>query len=356
MRRIRAALVASVLLLAGCGGGGATGSQLVAIGEGLLGPAGLTAGVYATGLEHAAAFAFDEDGRLWVATAAFEDAGDDGVYVVAGEGSDPVQVLADVHTPLGLLWLDGELYVASRERVDAFGGFDGAAFVTSRQVLSLPEGVGEVNGLAVSPGGRLALGISAPCDSCDPGDDLSGVVVTFAPDGTDLTVLASSIRAPVGLAYFPGTDDLFVTMNQRDDLGDSTPGDWLAVVRDGQDWGFPDCYGQGGAACDGVPEPVAELDEHAAVSGLALLAGQTVTAEMVDAVGTAAVVAEWATGAVVLVELQVVDGGDATRSYTGTVHPFLEGLRNPVAVAATPGGALVVGDWTTGVVYVVRTG
>ena len=38
--------------------------------------------------------------------------------------------------------------------------------------------------------------------------------------------------------------DLLVTMNQRDDLGDQTPGDVLAVVQVGQAWGFPDCYGE----------------------------------------------------------------------------------------------------------------
>jgi len=59
-------------------------------------------------------------------------------------------------------------------------------------------------------------------------------VVSFLPDGSDLRVEAGGIRAPVGLAYYPGTNDLFVTMNQRDDLGAQTPGDWLAVVRAGQ--------------------------------------------------------------------------------------------------------------------------
>ena len=38
-----------------------------------------------------AAIAFDVDGRLWVATAAFEDAGDDAVYLVRGAGAAPVQ-------------------------------------------------------------------------------------------------------------------------------------------------------------------------------------------------------------------------------------------------------------------------
>ena len=46
-----------------------------------------------------------------------------------------------------------------------------------------------------------------------------------------------------------------MTMNQRDDLGIRTPGDWLAVVRQGQSWGFPECYGQGGTVLRRRPAP-----------------------------------------------------------------------------------------------------
>ena len=153
---------------------------------------------------------------------------------MGSDGAAPVEVIDETHTPLGLVWVDDELYVASAGRVDAYGGFDGAEFTEVRNVVTFPDGVGEVNGIAVAPDGRLVVGISAPCDACDPDSELSAAVVSFLPDGTDLQVVAGEIRAPVGLAYLPGTDDLFVTMNQRDDLGEATPGDWLAVVAPGQ--------------------------------------------------------------------------------------------------------------------------
>ena len=89
-------------------------------------------------------------------------------------------------------------------------------------------------------------------------------------------------------------------MNQRDDLGEATPGDWLAIVRSGQAWGFPDCYGQGGSACSGVPDPLAVLDTHAAVSGVAV-----VTGGLGPAIGTSALVAEWTTGRVMRVALEL---------------------------------------------------
>ena len=271
MRRTSALLLA-IVVLAGCTTAAAgvsptasAGTGLVDIGAGLAGPAGLTATVAATGLAHVSAFAFDADGRLWAATAGYGDDGSDAVYLVGSDGSTPVKVIAGLHTPLGLVWSDGTLYVASAGRVDAYRDLVESTFSTHTTVLALPSGGGEVNGLALSPAGRLVLGVSAPCDACVPASRYDAAVLSFLPDGSDLRVEAGRIRAPVGLAYDPTTNDLFVTMNQRDDLGDATPGDWLAIVRSGQDWGFPDCYGQGGSACDGVPTPVAELDEHAAV-------------------------------------------------------------------------------------------
>jgi glucose/arabinose dehydrogenase len=162
--------------------------------------------------------------------------------------------------------------------------------------------------------------------------------VTFLPDGGDLQVDASGIRAPVGLTVEPGTGDLLVTMNQRDDLGDATPGDWLAVVRAGQDWGFPDCYGQEDTACTGSPQPLAVLDQHAAVSGVAVVTGQ-----LGATVGTVALVAEWSTGKVLQVNL--------SRSGHAEVAPFLTGLQRPEPLITTPSGTVLVGDWGSGTVY-----
>ena len=321
----------------------ASGSDLVDIGSGLSGPAGTSANVYATGLANVSGLAFDADGRLWAATAAYSDEGDNAVYLVASADSTPTKVIDGLHTPLGLLWIGDTLYVSSESGVDAYSGFDGSAFARTTTVLDLPDGAGEPNGLALSPDGRLVLGISAPCDHCTPTGAYDASVVSIEPDGSDLEVVATGIRAPIGLAYVSGSSDLFVTMNQRDDLGEATPGDWLALVRDGQDWGFPNCFGQGGTACDGAPDPVAVLDRHAAVSGLAIVDGG-----LAGTSGTSAFAAEWAPGKIVRIDLTAEDGG-----YTGTAATFLTGLKNPVPVIRADGDSLLVGDWGTGAIYLV---
>lgn len=66
-------------------------------------------------------------------------------------------------------------------------------------------------------------------------------VQKIAPDGTHV-IFASGLRNPVGMAFYPGTDDLYVTVNERDGLGDSLPPDYLTRIRQGEFFGWPYAY------------------------------------------------------------------------------------------------------------------
>ena len=114
------AVLAAALLVSSCttgtGSSDSTGSaeptasanSLSPIGAGLEGPAGLTATVFASGILQAAALASDPQGRLWVATAAYTDTGQDGVYLVTASGATPIEVISGL-TALGLLWVGDSL-------------------------------------------------------------------------------------------------------------------------------------------------------------------------------------------------------------------------------------------------------
>jgi glucose/arabinose dehydrogenase len=111
------------------------------------------------------------------------------------------------------------------------------------------------------------------------------------------------------------------------------------VVSHGQVWSFPDCYGQGGPPCTGTPAPLAELDPHAAVSGVAV-----VTGVLSPGSPSSAVVAEWSTGNVLVVPL-----GGATSS----ASVLLTGFAKPMPTVVAPSGELLVGDWGTGSIYAI---
>jgi glucose/arabinose dehydrogenase len=346
-RKVALALAASCLVLAGCGSSVATSrapkqtAGLVPIGAGLKGPAGLKATVYAKGPKTTAAFTFDPQGRLWVSAAGLETHAHDGVYLIVEAGASPLKVISGLDDPLGLVWHRGRLYVASVGRVDVYSHFDGTRFTKHSELIAGPATNAENNLLALAPDGRFVMGITATCDLCQPSSKYAGSIVSFAPDGRRLRLYASRIRAPFGLAFYPGTDHLFVTMNQQDNLGAKTPGDVLALVTEGEDWRFPSCHGQGGSACEGVPEPTAVLDKHAAVGGVAIVAGQ-----LGATLGTSAIVPEWALGKVQRVALS-----GSRSAFSDAVTPFLQGIANPLAITIAPRGALLVGDWQTGTIY-----
>jgi glucose/arabinose dehydrogenase len=304
----RAALFALLLLLCtACGGRrAATGS------------------VYARGLVHASAFAYDAHGRLWVSTSGATTHTKDAVYVVPKESATPVKVIAHVRGPLGLVWDKGSLYVSTLDGVYRYSELTASHFASRTLILRSPVTGAENNNLVLAPNGRLVLGITATCDHCANYASPSGSIVSFTTDGTDLKVVARHVRAAYGLTY--ASSVLYATMNQRDDLGAKTPGDLLAVVRNGQDWRFPECYEQGGTVCDGVPTPLATLDKHAAAGGVAI-------------VGDSAIVAEWNSGKVLAVSLS---------SRKTTV--LTTSIANPLPVISSGAGYLV-GDWATGVVY-----
>lgn len=333
MRRLLAAVALGGLVLlgaAGCGGSASTpvaSSALRSIGAGLRGPTGYKATIYATGLRDVSAFALDARGRLWATTSAAADHARDGVWLIPRAGAQPVKVINNISGPLGLTWVRDTLFVTSIGRVQAFSGLSGTRFATRRTIVTEPAGHGWNDAIVALPGGRLAMGISSHCDHCATRSRWSGSIVSFELDGSDVKVHASGIRAPVGLAVLPGTSDLLVSMNQRDDLGAKTPGDALARVTEGQDRRFPACYDQGGTACTGVPAPLAFLDRHAAVGSIALLGTDS------------ALVPEWALGKVQRVAL-----------HGGAVTPFVTGIAHPLAVA-TVGSTVLVGDWSTGRIY-----
>ncbi len=313
------------------------------IGAGLRGPAGLRATVYARGLPDVATFAYDPLGRLWAGAAGLTTHHHDGVYLIAKPGARPRRVISGLDDPLGLVWFEGRLYVSSVGRVSVYSGFNGRSFTRRTILIRGPVPGGENNNLVRAPSGRLLMGITATCDHCLPRSKYSGSIASFRPDGRDLRVYAARIRAPVGLAFNPGTPDLFVTMNQRDDLGARTTGDAIALVRPGTNWRFPACYAQGGPTCAGVPVPIALLDKHAAVGSVVFLTGQPGRAA-----SSTALVAEWQAAKVQRVALSKTGS-----TYTGSVRPWLTGPQHPLALILTPTHAVLVGDWGTGTIYQV---
>lgn len=116
--------------------------------------------------------------------------------------------------------------------------------------LPIKQGPGDFHDtrdLAVSTGGNsiyVAVGSGSNIDDPDkmPAEKNRASVLEFKPDGTFVGVYASGIRNPVGLGVHPSTGELWVSVNERDELGDNLVPDYVTSVRKGGFYGWPYYY------------------------------------------------------------------------------------------------------------------
>jgi glucose/arabinose dehydrogenase len=319
-------------------------------------PPGMEVERFARGIPHPSNLAFDESGRLWATSAGHVTARADGVWMVPRRGAEPRHVVRRLFSALGLLWHDGELYVSHvvpyatvsasghTGRVVAYSGFDGRRFASRRVVVDgLPTGRHRVDSLVAGPDGRLYLGVGSEFDARRSSKRLSGTVVSFQPDGTDLRVEARGLRNPYGLAFIPGTADLLVSEHGRDDLGLQRPPEELNLVPTTGpvgSYGFPGCWGQGGPPCRGKRAPLVRLRAHSAPGAVAV-------AEQFGSFGRSAFVARFGSSF-----SGNPSGGDIVRVTLrgkARVRRFATGFgRSEPLGLALHGGALYVGLWSSG--------
>jgi glucose/arabinose dehydrogenase len=89
---------------------------------------------------------------------------------------------------------------------------------------------------------QLFVTVGSSCNTCEEEDSQRAAISVMKPDGSGKTLLATGLRNPVGLALRPGTNELWTAVNERDNLGDDIPPDYLTQVKQGGFYGWPYAY------------------------------------------------------------------------------------------------------------------
>lgn len=183
------------------------------------------------------------------------------IKVIRGDHAESIQLFADagLNKPFGLAFYPpgGDpqfLYVANTDGVIRFPYRNGdmkARGPAEKLPAQLSGGAGFLRSgghwtrdIVFAPDGRkmyISIG-SRSNDSDDASEADRARIFEFNPDGTGQKVYAWGIRNAVGIAFRPGTSELWMSTNERDELGDDLVPDYISSVRPGGFYGWPWFY------------------------------------------------------------------------------------------------------------------
>ena len=176
-----------------------------------------------------------------------------------GKADEKFVFTEGVSQPYGLAFIKDWLYVGNTDAVVRFP-YDVGQTATdqpSQEIAKLTAGGYNQhwtrNLLFSRDGKKLYVTVGSSCNTCEEDDPQRAAISVMNPDGSGRRVLASGLRNPVGVTLRPGTNELWTVVNERDQLGDDTPPDYLTQVEDGRFYGWPYAY----TNLDGsiVPDP-----------------------------------------------------------------------------------------------------
>jgi len=173
------------------------------------------------------------------------DEPDGSVFVIKDGVRTPI--IEKLDRPYGLA-LSGEwLYVAEPTSIKRYR-YDAKAMRVNgagQEILSLAGmGGGHWTRSLLFNRDRSKLYVSVGSGSnIDLGDPpMRAALHRFNPDGTGHETVATGLRNVIGLRLYPGTDDVWAAVQERDGLGDELVPDYLIKVREGGFYGWPIAY------------------------------------------------------------------------------------------------------------------
>ncbi len=331
-------------------------------------PPGFQISVYARGVSGARSMTLGSRGTLFVGTR-----GEGSVYAVLDQDGDQeaeevLTLVSGLNTPNGVVFRDGDLYVAETHRVWRYQDIESHLRSPSQPVLildNLPEDRRHSwRYIGFGPDGWLYVPIGAPCNACRPADERYASLLRMRPDGTELEVFARGIRNTVGFDWHPETEELWFTDNGRDWLGDDRPPDELnRATGAGLHFGYPYCHGGDipdpefgqERGCQEFTSPALKLGPHVAAIGMRFYTGDMFPEEYRNQIFIAEH-GSWNRAEPLGYRLSLVrlEEGQVT-AYEVFAEGWLQDdgrpWGRPVDVLVMPDGALLVSDNQASVIY-----
>jgi glucose/arabinose dehydrogenase len=277
-------------------------------------------------------------------------------------------LLQGLYSPIGMALVGNNLYVADSDALLRFPYKTGDTEIRaqSMQLVVLPGGTINhhwTKSLIASPDGKkLYVGVGSNSNAAENGLSVEAeraAVWEVNADTGAHRIYASGLRNPVGLAWEPRTGVLWVAVNERDELGDHLPPDYMTGLKEGAFYGWPfSYYGQhiDSRVKPGNPELVAKaiapdyaLGAHTASLGLCWSAGAKLPEPFREGmfVGQHGSWNRKERSGYKVIFVPFADGrpsGAPIDVVTGFLNTKDEAMGRPVGVAIDKHGALLVAD------------
>jgi glucose/arabinose dehydrogenase len=172
-----------------------------------------------------------------------------------GDGMAEVKTafLTGLSSPFGMVLVDDTLYVANADALVAVPYVAGATRieVPPRKIADLPAGRNHhwtKSLVASADGSRLYVGVGSNSNVAEHGLDEEvnrAAILEIDPATGQTRVFATGLRNPVGMDWNPQSGQLWVAVNERDEIGSDLVPDYMTSVRLGGHYGWPwSYYGQ----------------------------------------------------------------------------------------------------------------
>ena len=156
---------------------------------------------------------------------------------------------ADMHSPSGMAYGNGKLYVANHDAVMEFAFQPGATRLEGKpkKLMDLPAaGNHWMRNLVLSPNGKeLYVAVGSASNIADNGmEEEAGRAAIWEIDTATghRRQFAGGMRNPNGMDWNPSTDELWAVVQERDMLGPDLVPDYLTNVPVGVQYGWPWIY------------------------------------------------------------------------------------------------------------------
>lgn len=238
-------------------------------------PAGFQISLFAVGIANgstgtARMMSFGACGDLFVGTLVFYNrSGADKVYRLPDRDGNGV---ADVSSPFvfasglpspahSVEYWNGRYYVGAGDGVYRYEQADcDSAGSNQQKIVDLPGTGYHISRTPLhGPDGKLYVSVGSSNNAIVETNPHYAAVLRYDSEGGNEEVWANGLRNAVGLAFRPGTGDLWATDNGVDHLGGGQPSDELDLIQPGRYYGWPYCYNDGivdtSSTANALPNP-----------------------------------------------------------------------------------------------------